>query len=178
MSRVGKVPIALPPGVKVVVEGDRVSVKGPLGELSRRVHPDMKVHVEDGRVIVARPSDERQHRALHGLTRTLIANMVLGVTRGFRKELALVGTGYRAVKTGQKLVLTLGFSHPVEFVPPAGIAFEVPTPATVSVTGSDCELVGQVAARIRAAKPPEPYLGKGIRYAGEHVRRKVGKTGK
>lgn len=178
MSRVGKKPIPIPGEVSVEVRGNVVTVRGPRGELSREVHPEMTVEVADGTVRVRRPSDSRQHRSLHGLTRSLVANMVEGVTRGFQKGLELVGTGYRASKSGTKLVLSVGFSHPVEVVPPTGIEIEVPNPATVVVKGNDKELVGQVAANIRAVRRPEPYLGKGIRYAGERVRRKVGKTGK
>ncbi len=176
MSRVGESPIAIPDGVKVKVEGRSVRAEGPRGALERKVHPDMVVQVEDGRVLVKRPSDSRAHRSLHGLTRTLVANMVEGVTRGFQKSLELVGTGYRANKSGNKLVMTLGFSHPVEVVPPEGIDIEVPNPSTIVVSGIDKELVGQVAADIRALRKPEPYLGKGIRYAGERVRRKAGKA--
>ncbi|MCL5677371.1 MAG: 50S ribosomal protein L6 [Firmicutes bacterium] len=178
MSRVGKQPIALPAGVEVKLNGNRVSVTGPKGELSREISSDMIVKIEDNTVTVSRPSEERQHRALHGLTRTLIANMVEGVTKGYQKNLELVGTGYRAAKSGRKLVLTVGFSHPVEIDPPAGIDIEVPNPAAVVVKGIDKEAVGALTANIRDVRPPEPYLGKGIRYAGERVRRKVGKTGK
>lgn len=178
MSRIGRRPIPLPPGVEVTVDGNVVRVKGPKGELVRKVHPDMQVAVENGHVVVRRPSDERQHRALHGLTRTLVANMVEGVTRGYEKALELVGTGYRAAKSGNKLTLTVGFSHPVEMVPPPGIQIDVPRPTEIRISGSDKELVGQFAADVRAVRPPEPYLGKGIRYVGEKVRRKVGKAGK
>ncbi|BDG62235.1 50S ribosomal protein L6 [Caldinitratiruptor microaerophilus] len=178
MSRVGKKPIPIPAGVEVKVEGNTVRVKGPKGQLERQVHPDMEVRVEDGHIVVRRPSDERQHRALHGLTRTLVANMVEGVTKGYEKALELVGTGYRAAKTGNKLTLTVGFSHPVEITPPAGIQIEVPRPTEIRISGMDKELVGQFAADVRSVRPPEPYLGKGIRYVGEKVRRKVGKTGK
>lgn len=178
MSRVGKQPIVLPAGVELKLNGNRVSVKGPKGELSREISSDMIVNVEGNTVTVSRPSNERQHRALHGLTRSLIANMVEGVTKGYSKSLELVGTGYRAAKSGQKLVLTVGFSHPVEIEPPVGIEIEVPNPAAIVVKGIDKEAVGALTANIRDVRPPEPYLGKGIRYAGEKVRRKVGKTGK
>ncbi|MFO7171990.1 MAG: 50S ribosomal protein L6 [Bacillota bacterium] len=179
MSRVGKQPIPIPAGVTVTVEENNlVRVKGPKGELTRQIHRDMIIKIEDNVVRVERPSDERMHKALHGLTRTLIANMVQGVTQGYEKALEIVGTGYRATKSGNKLTLSLGFSHPVEVQPPPGITFEVPNPTNIIVKGIDKELVGQVAANIRALKPPEPYLGKGIRYAGERVRRKAGKAGK
>ncbi len=177
MSRVGKQPITVPGSVKVEIDGARVSVNGPKGQLSREVDADLRLHLEDGRLVVTRPSDERRHRAVHGLFRTLIANMVTGVDQGFRKTLELVGVGYRAQKQGQKLVLALGFSHPVEVDPPPGISFEVEGPR-IHVDGIDKELVGQVAADIRKLRPPEPYLGKGVRYLGERVRRKAGKAGK
>lgn len=178
MSRVGKLPVKIPQGVDIKVEGNVVSVKGPKGQLSRELHRDIGVAVEDGTIQVSRPSDERDHRALHGLTRTLIANMVDGVTKGYQKSLELVGTGYRAAKSGSKLVLTVGYSHPVEIEPPKGIEIEVPNPASITIKGIDKELVGEITSNIRAVRGPEPYLGKGIRYAGEKVRRKVGKTGK
>ncbi|OTA42227.1 MAG: 50S ribosomal protein L6 [Symbiobacterium thermophilum] len=178
MSRIGKAPIAIPAGVEVTVEGNLVRVKGPKGELTREIHPAMRVTIENGALRVSRPSDEREHKALHGLTRTLIANMVEGVTKGYSKALELVGTGYRAAKTGNKLTLTVGYSHPVVIDPPPGIEFQVPAPNQVIVTGIDKQLVGQVAANIRAVRPPEPYLGKGIKYVGEQIRRKVGKAGK
>lgn len=178
MSRIGKAPIQIPAGVEVKVEGNLVTVKGPKGTLSRVINKDMQVTIENGALRVARPSDEREHKALHGLTRTLIANMVEGVTKGYSRALELVGTGYRAAKSGNKLSLSVGFSHPVEIAPPAGIEFAVPAQNQVIVNGIDKEVVGQVAANIRAIKPPEPYLGKGIKYAGETIRRKEGKTGK
>ena len=177
MSRIGKQPIAVPGAVKVDISGASVNVSGPKGQLSRTVDPEIRLHLEDGRLVVTRPSDEPRHRAMHGLTRALLANMVTGVDQGFRKTLELVGVGYRAQKQGNKLVLALGFSHPVEVDPPAGIAFEVEGPR-VHIDGIDKELVGQVAADIRKLRPPEPYLGKGIRYLGERVRRKAGKAGK
>lgn len=178
MSRVGKAPIQIPAGVEVKVEGHRVTVKGPKGVLHRDIHPDMSVTIENGALRVLRPSDERNHKALHGLTRTLIANMVEGVTKGYSRTLEMVGTGYRAAKSGKKLTLSVGYSHPVEIDPPEGIEFVVPAANQIVVNGIDKELVGQVAANIRKVRPPEPYLGKGIKYAGEHIRRKEGKTGK
>ena len=177
MSRIGRQPITLPASVKVEIEGSRVSVSGPKGSLSREVVPEMTLHVEEGRLLVTRPSDDQRHRAMHGLTRALLANMVTGVADGFRKTLELVGVGYRAQIQGSTLVLSLGFSHPVEVKPPPGISFSVEGPR-IHVEGIDKELVGQVAADIRKRRPPEPYLGKGIRYQGEYVRRKAGKSGK
>ncbi|HEY4685969.1 MAG TPA: 50S ribosomal protein L6 [Dehalococcoidia bacterium] len=177
MSRIGRQPITLPASVKVEIEGSRVSVSGPKGSLSREVVPEMTLHVEEGRLLVTRPSDDQRHRAMHGLTRALLANMVTGVADGFRKTLELVGVGYRAQIQGPTLVLALGFSHPVEVKPPPGISFSVEGPR-IHVEGIDKELVGQVAADIRKLRPPEPYLGKGIRYQGEYVRRKAGKSGK
>ncbi|MFS8523348.1 MAG: 50S ribosomal protein L6 [Limnochordales bacterium] len=178
MSRIGKQPIPLPAGVEVNIDGNTVRVKGAKGELSRTLHPDMQVAVEDGHIVVRRPSDEPRHRALHGLTRTLVANMVTGVTEGFQKSLEIRGVGYRAAMQGSKLVLSLGYSHPVEIEPPAGIEIEVPRPTQIIVRGIDKELVGEVAARVRKTRPAEPYLGKGVRYEGERVRRKAGKAGK
>src|SRR5690606_18504023 len=168
----------VPSGVEVRLEGNTVRVKGPKGELARTLHDAVQVTVDDGRVVVSRSSDEPSHRALHGLTRTLVANMVKGVTDGFEKRLEITGVGYRASKQGEKLVLSMGYSHPVEMVPPPGIEFEVPQPTRIAVRGIDKELVGEIAARIRRVRPVEPYLGKGIRYEGEHVRRKAGKAGK
>ncbi len=167
----------MPSAVKVNIDGTRVEVTGPKGNLARSVDPDMRLHLEDGRLLVTRPSDEPRQRAMHGLTRALLANMVTGVNTGFRKTLELVGVGYRAQKQGTKLVLALGYSHPIEIDPPEGISFEVEGPR-VHVDGIDKEQVGQVAADIRKLRPPEPYLGKGIRYQGERVRRKAGKAGK
>jgi large subunit ribosomal protein L6 len=178
MSRIGKLPITLPDGVEVTQDGATLRVRGPLGTLERRLHPEMHVEHRDGTLLVVRPSDEPRHRALHGLTRTLVSNMVAGVTAGFTKNLEISGVGYRAVLAGERLTLSLGFSHPVEITPPPGISFRVETPTRFSVLGSDKELVGQVAASIRARRKPEPYKGKGIRYAGEQIRRKAGKTGK
>ncbi len=178
MSRIGRMPIALPAGVEVVQEGSLIRVRGPLGELQREIHPEMTVERTDGSLRVIRPSDEPRHRALHGLTRSLVANMVTGVTTGFTKALEISGVGYRAQLQGTKLVLALGYSHPVEVNPPDGISFQLETPTKVAVFGADKELVGQTAAYIRARRKPEPYKGKGIRYAGEVVLRKAGKAGK
>ena len=178
MSRIGRMPIALPAGVEVIQEGNRIRVRGPLGVLEREIHPEMTVERTDGSLRVVRPSDEPRHRALHGLTRTLVANMVTGVTTGFTKALEISGVGYRAQLQGTKLVLALGYSHPVEVDPPEGISFQLETPTKVAVIGADKELVGQTAAYIRARRKPEPYKGKGIRYAGEQILRKAGKAGK
>jgi large subunit ribosomal protein L6 len=175
MSRIGKKPIAVPEGVEIDVKPGMVSVKGPKGELSQAVSPDMTVSQENGTLTVERPTDRGEHRALHGLTRSLIANMVEGVTGGFEKRLEIQGVGYRARLQGKTLELSVGYSHPVSVTAPEGIEFEVPTPTQVIVRGIDKQLVGEIAARIRRTRPPEPYKGKGIRYAGEHVRRKVGK---
>jgi large subunit ribosomal protein L6 len=177
MSRIGKMPIAIPSGVEVEIEGNTVKVKGPKGTLHRDMHKDMIIKREDTQIIVERPSESKSHKGLHGLTRTLIGNMVQGVTKGFERKLALEGVGYRAALSGKKLVLTVGYSHPVELDPPEGIEFEVPAPNRISVKGFDKELVGQVAANIRKVREPEPYKGKGIRYEEEVVRRKEGKTG-
>jgi large subunit ribosomal protein L6 len=178
MSRIGKQPIEIPSGVTVDVAGETVSVKGPGGALSQRVDPDMRVTVSDGEVRVERPSDERDHRALHGLTRSLIANMVEGVTKGYEKRLEIQGVGYRAALKGKDIELQVGFSHPVEFPAPEGIEFEVPAPNRITVKGIDKQLVGETAARIRRIRKPEPYKGKGIRYEGEYVRKKAGKAAK
>ncbi len=178
MSRIGRLPITVPQGVDVTLEGERITVKGPRGELSRELVPEKRVVKEDGVLRVERPNDEKRSRALHGLTRTLVANMVTGVTEGYRKGLEITGVGYRAQLVGRKLQLNLGYSHPVEIDPPAGIAFEIDNPTRLSVTGIDKELVGHVAARVRATRKPEPYKGKGVRYAGEVIRRKAGKAGK
>jgi large subunit ribosomal protein L6 len=176
MSRIGKLPVAIPKGVDVEVAGQSVKVKGPRGELGLDVHPAMKVALEDGEIRVERPSDQKQHRALHGLTRALLANMVEGVTAGFSKTLEIVGVGYRAEVKGKKLVLNLGFSHPIEYQPEGGVDVQCPSQTVVVVSGADKQKVGQAAAEIRAFRAPEPYKGKGIRYQGEHVRRKAGKT--
>jgi large subunit ribosomal protein L6 len=178
MSRVGKQPIEIPSGVQVDVQGSTVTVKGPKGELSREVPRDIKVIVEDGTVRVERPSDQPRQRSMHGLTRTLIANMVTGVREGFSKTLELQGVGYRAAMQGNALVLSVGYSHPVEVSPPPGIEFEVDGTSKVIVRGINKEDVGQTAADVRKVRPPEPYKGKGIRYEGEYVRRKAGKAGK
>jgi large subunit ribosomal protein L6 len=164
--------------VEVTQEGTQLRVKGPLGTLERTIHPEMKLERENGELRVVRPSDEPRHRALHGLTRTLVNNMITGVATGFTKNLEISGVGYRAQLQGTKLVLALGYSHPVEVDPPAGIEFRVETPTRLSVFGADKELVGQTAAYIRAQRKPEPYKGKGIRYAGEQILRKAGKAGK
>ncbi|MGQ0563301.1 MAG: 50S ribosomal protein L6 [Gemmatimonadota bacterium] len=176
MSRIGKKPVTLPKNVEVTVAGSTVKVKGPKGELTRRFEPSMKIRVDNGEVIVERQSDEKTDRALHGLTRALIANMVQGVTEGFRKTLEIVGVGYKAEKKGKNLVVSVGYSHPVEYAEPAGISLTAPAPTTFVVEGIDKQKVGQVAAELREFRPPEPYKGKGIRYQGEQVRRKAGKT--
>jgi large subunit ribosomal protein L6 len=179
VSRVGQMPITLPQGVSVNLDGQRVSVKGPKGELSREVRPEITVKIADGQLVVSRSSEERTHRAYHGLTRALLANMVQGVSEGFRKVMEIEGVGYRASMMEEALVLQVGYSHPVEITPPPGIAFSVEKGEKVlAVDGIDKELVGQVAAKIRSVRKPEPYKGKGIRYRGEHVRRKAGKAGK
>jgi len=178
MSRVGKVPIAVPKGVEVRIDGPHVVVKGPKGELSRDLVPEITVEQQDGQIIVRRPSDQARHRAMHGLTRTLVANMVAGVSEGFSKTLEMQGVGYRAQMQGKELVLAVGFSHPVQIPPPPNIEFEVEGTSKIIVKGISKEQVGQVAADIRKVRPPEPYKGKGIRYAGEYVRRKAGKAGK
>ena len=175
MSRIGRKPVPVPESVTVELAPGQVAVKGPKGELSQRLSPEMKVEQGDGAITVQRPTDRGEHRALHGLTRSLIANMVEGVTDGFEKRLDIQGVGYRAQLKGKSLELALGFSHPVSVEPPAGIEFEVPQPTEVVVRGIDKQLVGQVAANVRKQRPPEPYKGKGIRYRDEHVARKVGK---
>jgi large subunit ribosomal protein L6 len=179
MSRVGRAPITVPSGVDVTISGQNVTVKGPKGSLERSIPEPIRVRQDDGQIVVERPDDERENRALHGLTRSLVNNMVLGVTDGFRKELEIVGVGYRATPKGPgKIELALGFSHPVSVDAPDGVTFEVPTPTQVSVVGIDKEVVGQVAANIRSIRKPEPYKGKGVRYRDEHVRRKAGKAAK
>jgi large subunit ribosomal protein L6 len=175
MSRIGKSPIEIPPGVNVSVSPGRVMVNGPLGELSQQVPARMKIEQRDGEIVVERPTERNDDRALHGLTRTLVANMVEGVTKGFEKRLEIQGVGYRASLRGTSLELAVGFSHPVVIEPRAGITFEVPAPTQIVVKGIDKQQVGQTAAEVRKVRPPEPYKGKGIRYEGEHVRRKVGK---
>lgn len=178
MSRVGKQPVGLPDGVDVKVDGTAVKVKGSKGELARTFHERIGFEIEDGVVTVTRPDDSRESRALHGLSRALLHNMVVGVSDGFRKELEIHGVGYRVALKGSNIELQVGFSHTVEVEAPDGITFEVPDQTKIVVTGIDKEQVGQVAADIRKVRPPEPYKGKGIRYAGEHVRRKAGKAGK
>ena len=181
MSRIGKMPISIPQGVKVsVAQGNQVTVEGPRGTLTRDLSDEMQITVEPEEIVVSRPTDQRRHRSLHGLTRALLANMVSGVTEGFRKELQIVGVGYRALQREEAIVLSLGFSHPVEIVPPEGISLTVTSRdgRTLLVEGIDKELVGKVAAEIRALRKPEPYKGKGVRYSDEWVRRKAGKAGK
>jgi large subunit ribosomal protein L6 len=178
MSRVGRLPIGIPAGVEVKISDGVIRVKGPKGSLERVVHSEMRVALEGDRIVVTRQSEDRFHRALHGLTRALIANMVHGVTKGYQIDLEIQGVGYRVQKQGANLLLQVGFSHPVEIVPPAGVTLEAPAPNRIAVGGIDKELVGQTAASIRAIREPDPYKGKGIRYAGERVRRKPGKAGK
>jgi large subunit ribosomal protein L6 len=179
MSRVGRSPIIVPKGVEVSIAGAHITVKGPKGTLERDIPGEITVREEDGQLLVERPNDERQNRALHGLVRSLVNNMVVGVSDGFRKELEIVGVGYRATPKGDNVLdLALGFSHPVSVKAPAGITFEVATPTQIAVIGTDKEIVGQVAANIRAIRKPEPYKGKGVRYRGERVVRKAGKSGK
>ncbi|MDR1210197.1 MAG: 50S ribosomal protein L6 [Clostridiales bacterium] len=178
MSRIGKLPVVIPPGVNVELEANKLTVKGPKGELVRELSPEMTIEAENGVITVRRPSDLKRHKALHGLTRALIANMVTGVNGGYAKTLEIVGTGYRAAKSGDKLTLTLGFSHPVEMIDPDGVKSAVEGTNKIVISGVDKEKVGQYAANIRDKRPPEPYKGKGIRYAGEKIHRKAGKTGK
>jgi large subunit ribosomal protein L6 len=178
MSRIGRLPISVPSGVDVTISGRTVTVRGPKGTLSRDLHPDMAVSREDDALVVTRPTEQKVHKQLHGLTRTLVNNMVVGVTTGYRKGLEITGVGYRAALVGKKLQLNLGYSHPVEIDPPEGITFEVENPTRLAVVGIDKELVGQVAASVRSTRKPEPYKGKGVRYAGERIRRKAGKAGK
>ncbi len=176
MSRVGRLPVIIPEGIVVEIKDNRVVAKGEGGVLEERIHPDMRVVVERGTVRVERPSDGRFHRSLHGLTRTLIQNMIIGLTTGYKKKLEIVGVGYRVEQKGKALVFQLGFSHPIYFIPPEGVTVELPLPNSVVVKGISKQLVGQVAAKIRSFRPPEPYKGKGIRYEGEYVRRKAGKA--
>jgi large subunit ribosomal protein L6 len=179
VSRVGRQPIPVPDKVQVKIEGSRVTVKGPRGELQRDFHPDMHIALTDGNLVVSRPTDQRQHRALHGLTRALLNNMVVGVTEGFRKVLEIVGVGYRAEMAGNNLIMYLGHSHSIEVKPPPGVTFSLEARTKlITVDGIDKETVGQVSADIRELRPPEPYKGKGVRYQGEHIRRKAGKAGK
>jgi large subunit ribosomal protein L6 len=178
MSRIGKHPVVVAKGVTASVEGNTVKVKGPKGELERTLHPDMKVTLSDNQITVERPSDESNHKALHGLSRTLVANMIEGVTKGYKKELELVGVGYKAEARPYGLQLALGFSHPVKYEAPKGIKLSAPAPTQIIVEGANKEVVGQVAAELRSIRPPEPYKGKGIKYVGEQIRRKAGKAGK
>lgn len=178
MSRIGRKPIQVPGGVNIDLDNSFITVKGPKGTLSRELHKDMKVVVADSVITIERPSDNKLHRSLHGTTRSVIANMVSGVTEGFAKNLELVGVGYRANKTGEKIVLNVGYSHPVEITPESGIEFEVPSNTKIIVKGIDKELVGATAAKIRSVREPEPYKGKGIKYEGERILRKEGKAGK
>ena len=178
MSRIGKHPVPIPKGVTAKVEGNKVYVKGPKGELERTLHPDMKVTFKDDQILVERPSDADNHKALHGLSRTLVANMVEGVTKGFRKELELVGLVYKAEQRPYGLQMALGFSHPVKYEAPKGIKLSAPQPTSIIIEGANKEVVGQVAAELRSIRPPEPYKGKGIKYLGEQIRRKAGKAGK
>jgi large subunit ribosomal protein L6 len=178
MSRIGRLPIAVPSTVDVTIDGRRLTVKGPRGTLSRELHPDITVSRDEGNLVVTRPTEQKAHKQLHGLTRTLVNNMVVGVTDGYRKGLEITGVGYRAALSGKKLTLNLGYSHPIEIDPPEGISFEVENPTRLAVVGIDKELVGQIAATVRSTRKPEPYKGKGVRYAGEVIRRKAGKAGK
>ncbi|OIJ17152.1 50S ribosomal protein L6 [Anaerobacillus alkalilacustris] len=178
MSRIGNKPVEIPAGVTVTLNNNTITIKGPKGELTREVHPDMTVKVEENTLTVERPSDNKLHRSLHGTTRSIISNMIEGVTKGYERKLELIGVGYRASKQGQKLVLNVGYSHPVEITPEEGLEVEVPSNTKVIVKGIDKERVGALASNIRAVRLPEPYKGKGIRYEGEFVRRKEGKTGK
>jgi large subunit ribosomal protein L6 len=177
MSRIGKLPIAIPKGVTVALDGKTVRVKGPKGELTRLIAPDITVAVENETIKVTRPSDESNYKALHGLTRTLVANMVEGVTKGYQKQLEISGVGYKAEVRPYGLQLALGFSHPVQYKAPVGIKLTAPQPTQIFIDGADKEVVGQVAAELRSLRPPEPYKGKGIKYAGEQIRRKAGKAG-
>jgi large subunit ribosomal protein L6 len=179
VSRIGRMPVSIPKGVQVDIKGCHVTVKGPKGELNRSFNPDMTIALQDDQVVVTRATDSRQHRALHGLTRALLANMVTGVTEGYRKDMEINGVGYRAEMRGDDLVLHVGFSHPVEISPPPGVTLGIENRGkNIVVEGIDKELVGEMAARVRRVRPPEPYKGKGIRYVGEHVRQKAGKAGK
>jgi large subunit ribosomal protein L6 len=178
MSRIGRLPIAVPATVDVTIDGRTLTVKGPKGSLTRALHPDMILSREESQLVVTRPTEQKTHKQLHGLTRTLVNNMVVGVTDGYRKGLEITGVGYRAALNGRKLQLNLGYSHPIEIDPPEGITFEVETPTRLAVVGIDKELVGQIAAKVRSTRKPEPYKGKGVRYSGEVIRRKAGKAGK
>ena len=178
MSRIGKMPVAVPAGVEVTIaDGNLVTVKGPKGTLTQQLEPSMTIRQEGAELLVSRPNDEKEHRALHGLTRALLHNMVVGVTEGYKKSLEINGVGYRAAKEGNKLILTIGYSHPVEVSEIPGITIEVPQPNQIVISGCDKQMVGQFAAEVREKRPPEPYKGKGIKYTDEVIRRKVGKTG-
>ena len=177
MSRIGRMPIAIPAGVTVEVNGNKVTAKGPKGELTQEMHPDMIIEVEGNEVLVKRPSEDKLHKSLHGLTRTLVHNMIVGVSEGYKKELDVVGVGYRVAMEGKKLVMNIGFSHTVDVEPVDGITIGAPAPNKIVISGLDKQLVGQFAADVRKKRPPEPYKGKGIRYTGEVIRRKEGKTG-
>jgi large subunit ribosomal protein L6 len=178
VSRIGKLPIEIPKGVEVKIENGVVTVKGPKGQLEQKVNPGIVLEMDSGIINVKRPSDERNWRSLHGLTRTLVNNMVVGVTQGFTKHLQIEGVGYRAEKKGKGVQLALGFSHPIYFIPPKNVDINVPAPNRIEVSGIDKVLVGQIAAKVRSFRPPEPYKGKGVRYENEYVRRKAGKTAK
>ena len=178
MSRIGRLPITVPSGVDVTLDANHLTVRGARGTLERALPPVMQISVDDGVITVARPTDSAPHRSLHGLTRTLVANMVQGVSAGFTRDLELVGVGFRAAKQGNDLMLTLGYSHPIRYSPPEGITIDVPSPTAITISGADKEVVGQVAAKIRSFRKPEPYKGKGILYRGERLRRKAGKSGK
>jgi large subunit ribosomal protein L6 len=178
MSRIGRKPIAIPAGVEVVIDGNVVEVKGNNGTLKQSFRPEIKIEVENGEIIVSRPDDNKEMRSLHGLTRNLVSNMVTGVSTGFTKELEINGVGYKAALQGKQLVLNLGYSHPINYDTPDGITFEVPSPLKVIIKGADKQQVGQVASEIRGYRPPEPYLGKGVKYVDEKIRRKAGKSGK
>lgn len=178
MSRIGNKPITVPEGIEIKLDGQKITVKGPKGTLEREIHNNISVKLENGVITVTRPNDEKENRSLHGLTRTLINNMIIGVSQGYEKQLEINGVGYRAAKQGKTLVLTLGYSHPVNMEEPDGITYEVPNPNSIIVKGIDKQLVGQMAAEVRKQRPPEVYRGKGIKYVDEHIRRKEGKTGK
>jgi len=178
MSRIGRMPVAIPAGVSVNIDGRTLKVKGPKGELTQTFHPDVSVKRDDGSITVTRKDDEKATRALHGLTRALIANMVTGVTAGYQRDLEISGTGFRAIIQGKKLQLSLGFSHPIEIDPPAGISFAAETPQKLRVSGTDKQAVGEMAAKIRGLRVPDPYKHKGVKYAGEYLRKKAGKAGK
>ena len=178
MSRIGRLPIAIPSGVEVTIDGRRIAVSGPKGKLEQTLPAEMRVATEDGRIVVSRPSDAKNHRELHGLTRTLVANMVTGVTTGYQRDLEINGTGYRAIIQGKKVTLNLGYSHPIEVEAPPGISFAAETPQKLKVSGTDKELVGEIAAKIRGLRNPDPYKHKGVKYAEERLRKKAGKAGK